>query len=169
MVDLERLARITSIAQAQGVAVLVRDQIELVAKLGLDGVHLSASEHITADVARARAALGRDSIVGASAGLSRHLAMSLAELGADYVGVDLDKDDSGAQSRLLEFVAWWGEIIEVPCVAFGVETPEFAQSLAANGADFIAMTLLAGTGAEAAGVSARTFDTAIKGPVTKDT
>ena len=169
--DLKQLAAITNVAQAEGVAVLARDRIELVKQLGLDGVHLSMSEHGGADVARARAALGRDSIVGASAGLSRHLAMTLAELGADYVGIETAAETGGEADPAaralelagqLEFVGWWAEVIEVPGVAFGAKSPETAATLAATGADFIALTLLPGIGASAAAERVQVFDAAVQ-------
>jgi hypothetical protein len=47
-------------------------------------------------------------------------------------------------------VAWWAPIFEVPCVAFDVETCEEGAELAADGADFVAVTLPAGLAAPAA-------------------
>jgi thiamine-phosphate pyrophosphorylase len=134
-------------AQRAGMAALIADDGRLARALRADGVHLAAEP--VAAYAVARETLGRGAIVGASAGLSRHDAMSLAEAGADYVAFGAPghvQDRVRARERRDDLVAWWGEIFEVPCVALDVETPEEAERLARAGADFIGVTLTA-TGA----------------------
>ena len=73
------------------VALVVTDHFRLVAPLGLDGVHLANSRTPIREV---RKALGRDRIVGAFAGTSRHQSMVLAEAGADYVSFGPVRADS---------------------------------------------------------------------------
>ncbi len=58
--------------------------------------------------------------------------MEVAEAGADYVGFDLAAADTAAA------IAWWGEMMTVPCVAFGRFDAATATALARDGADFIA-------------------------------
>jgi hypothetical protein len=72
------------VAHAHDVALVIADHHRLVAPLGLDGVHLTASRTPIREV---RKALGPDRIVGAFAGTSRHIAITLAEAGADYVAL----------------------------------------------------------------------------------
>ena len=86
--------------------------------------------------------LGTRYIVGVDVGRTRHDAMNLAEEGADYIGFGIPPhvdDREAAAARRRELIAWWGEIFQVPCVAFDVESADEAQVLAAAGADFVAM------------------------------
>ena len=69
-------------------------------------------------------------------------AMTLAEDGADYIAFGIPphvEDRAAAAARRLELVAWWGEIFEMPCVAFDVDNIEEAIALAGAGADFVAV------------------------------
>ena len=139
-------------ARQAGVAALVLDEAELARSIGADGVHLSAPDDPVAAYGAARAAMGRDGVVGVEAGISRHAAMLLAESGADYVGFGAPPhlgDRDKARARREEMIAWWAPIFEVPCVAFHVETPEEAGRLAAAGADFVAVALPAALQIEA--------------------
>lgn len=136
-----------------GIAALVLDDVELARTLGADGVHLAGRDNPEAAYRAAREALGGARAVGVEAVISRHAAMVLAEGGADYVGFGAPpnlKDRDKARVRRGEMVAWWAPIFEVPCVAFDVETGEEAAALAADGADFVAVTLAAGLAGSAA-------------------
>jgi len=125
------------VAHARDVPLVVTDHVVLAGRLGLDGVHLTDGAR---RVRAARAALGRDAIVGAYAHASRHDGLNAAEIGADYVsfgpaGPTGLGDGSVAPLDLFE---WWSEMIEVPVVAEGGITPEVAGSLA-RASDFVAL------------------------------
>lgn len=117
------------VAHGQDVALVIAEHHRLVRPLGLDGVHLAASR---TPVREARKALGPERIVGAFAGASRHLAMTVAEAGADYVSLGPVGDvgalgeGSRAEDELFE---WWAETIETPVVAEGGVTLEDARRL----------------------------------------
>lgn len=130
-------ARLAPIAQARGVAVILNDRPDLVAPLGLDGVHVGQSD---ARYAEARRAVGPDRIVGVTCHDSRHLAMEAAEAGADYVafGAFFDSPTKQAPTRAgPEILSIWQEAMTTPCVAIGGITPDNARGLAAAGADFL--------------------------------
>lgn len=150
------LARLVALAQSRGAAALVADDARLARTVGADGVHLSWAPDLAQRYAAARAALGGDAIVGVEAGGFRHDAMVLGEAGADYIAfvpLHETQDDDGERSALqADLIAWWSELFEVPCVAFGTESPEAAAALAAEGADFIAVSLPAA--ADPAGAAA---------------
>jgi thiamine-phosphate pyrophosphorylase len=155
------LAPLVALAQGRGIATLVADDAALARAVGADGVHLSWSEDVVARLAEARAKLGAGAIVGAEAGGSRHDAMSLGEMGADYVAFALPDalpDDDAAELRL-DMVAWWSEVFEVPCVAFDVTGADAAADLADAGADFIALTVP--TDVAGAGEAVRAVATAL--------
>ena len=112
-------------AQDAGVAVVLRGPADLARDTGCDGVVIDADDPFEP----ARRAVGATGIVGVRAGLGRHAAMIAGERGADFVGLGPDP----------ELVAWWAELMEVPCVAFTAETAEQAAALATAGADFVAV------------------------------
>jgi thiamine-phosphate pyrophosphorylase len=123
-------------AQRRDVAVLLPERAELAKRLGADGVHLDLRDRDTHDGLRLyrhlRKMLGDAAIVGALCPPERHAAMELAEAGAEYVGFD------AAMPEARETIAWWGEMMTVPCIAFNTRDGEAARTLAAAGADFIA-------------------------------
>jgi thiamine-phosphate pyrophosphorylase len=130
------------LAQAKDIAALIEGDAQLARTLRADGVHLPWSKDIAARYAEARDILGTRYIVGVDVGRSRHDAMSLAEDGADYIGFGIPahvEDRDAAAARRMELISWWGEIFQVPCIAFDVESTDEAVALAAAGADFIAM------------------------------
>jgi thiamine-phosphate pyrophosphorylase len=133
---------LVDIAQGRGIAVLIEGDAALARALRADGVHVPWSKDVVARYGEAREILGQRYIVGADAGRSRHDAMELGEAGAEYVGFGIPahvEDRDAARGRRLYLVEWWSELVEVPCVAFDVETPEEASALARARADFIAM------------------------------
>ncbi len=125
------------VCHARDVPLVVADHFRLVARLGIDGVHLSDGAR---QIRAVRKALAPDAIVGAYARASRHEGMTAAEIGADYVafgpvGSSELGDGSVAETELF---AWWSQMIEVPCVAEGALTPGLVGTLAPI-ADFIAI------------------------------
>jgi thiamine-phosphate pyrophosphorylase len=136
-------------AQARDVAALLPGRAALAKALGADGVHLDLRSLPAGDALRAyreaRKTLGDDAIVGVACPPERHLAMEVAEAGADYVGFDLSAPEAA------DTLAWWGEMMTVPCIAFGRLDPARAATLARNGADFIAPEPEVWRGADPAG------------------
>ena len=66
--------------------------------------------------------------------------MLAAEAGADYVMFG-EPDASGRRpsfDAIVERVAWWAEVFEIPCVGFAGTLDE-VEPLAAAGADFVAL------------------------------
>jgi len=137
---------LVEMAQKANAAVLLAGDAQLARTLRADGVHLNVGKGLVGAYEAARAILGNRGIVGIDAGISRHDAMTLAEAGADYIAFGAPphlKDRDKARTRRYELIAWWGEIFEMPCVAFDVETREEAEALSRAGADFIAIRLAA--------------------------
>lgn len=152
-------------AQAKGAAALVAGDARLARTVKADGVHVPVSDDGAASYAEAREIVGGGAIAGLDAGRSRHDAMTAGEEGADYIGFGIPafvKDRDTAIERRLDLVAWWAEIFEVPAVAFDVASADEARDLAAAGADFVAVTLAAGTTPAAAADLVRTCAAAIR-------
>jgi thiamine-phosphate pyrophosphorylase len=128
------------IAQKHDVAFILNDRPDLAARLGCDGVHVGQQD---ATYAEARAAMGRDRIVGVTCHGSRDLAFAAGEAGADYVafGSFFPTTTKEVQFRAdIELLEWWAQYMTVPVVAIGGITVENAAPLIAAGADFIAVS-----------------------------
>jgi thiamine-phosphate pyrophosphorylase len=122
------------LVQARGLACLIEQDAALAERLGADGVHIAADSALYAE---ARKLLGDGASIGAGCGVSRHDAMRLAELGADYVAFGPD-GTIDTIDQYADLIAWWSEIFVVPCVAWNVDNAEDAARLAMLGADFVA-------------------------------
>jgi thiamine-phosphate pyrophosphorylase len=123
--DEDRIARAADalrvVAHARDVAIVIESHLLLVARHGLDGVHLTDGART---VRHARKELGGDAIVGAFCRTSRHEGMNAGEAGADYVafgplGETPLGDGAVVDFELFEF---WSAAIEVPVVAEGALT-----------------------------------------------
>lgn len=106
------------IAHARDVPLVIERHIQLVERLGLDGVHLTDGARSVRDT---RKALGADAIVGAYSGGSRHDGMNAAEAGVDYVSFGPLGESGLGDGTLAEhdLFDWWSKMIEVPVVAEG--------------------------------------------------
>jgi thiamine-phosphate pyrophosphorylase len=127
------------IASARGVAVILNDRPDLAARLGCDGVHVGQDDM---PLAQARKVVGPDAMIGVTCHDSLHLAMEAAEGGADYVafGAFFPTTTKDAATRAEpELLSGWQEAMVIPCVAIGGITVETARTLAAAGADFLAV------------------------------
>ncbi|MGV6838603.1 MAG: thiamine phosphate synthase [Planktomarina sp.] len=106
------------VAHARDIAIVIDRHVQLMERLGLDGVHLPDGGR---SVSAMRKDLGDDAIIGAFCGASRHDGMNAGEAGADYVSFgpvtsSLLGDGSLAEEDLFD---WWSKMIEVPVVAEG--------------------------------------------------
>ena len=129
-------SRLIDLVQSRGVAVLVADDSELAQRLGSDGIHLDVADTIR--YAKARELLGASASIGVGCGLSRHDAMRVAEIGADYVAFGSPESSIDAVNQIADLTAWWAEIFVVPCVAWNIDRVDDAERLATLGADFVA-------------------------------
>jgi thiamine-phosphate pyrophosphorylase len=121
--------------QDRGVALLIEGRPENVEPARADGAHLAGISALEA----ALPALKPRYIVGCGGLHSRHDAMVAGER-ADYVMFG-EPDPDGrrpAFAAVLDRVAWWAELFEVPCVGWAMSLDEVA-ALAGAGADFIAI------------------------------
>lgn len=120
--DEDRVARaadaLREVAHARDIAIAIDSHVQLVERLGLDGVHLTDGAR---SVRATRKELGADAIVGAFCGTSRHDGMNAGEAGADYVSFGPVTASSLGDGSVapLDLFQWWSEMIEVPIVAEG--------------------------------------------------
>ena len=116
------------VAHARDIPVILQDHLGLVGRLGLDGVHLTDGAR---SVRKAREALGKESIVGAWCGASRHDAMTAGEIGGDYLSFGPAGETALGSGERAErdLFAWWSEMIELPVVAEGALTEAVVRDL----------------------------------------
>ncbi len=138
-VDLTFARKLLRFSRFSKVPILFENDAEAVAELGADGVHIKADEET---YTQARRIVGDDMIVGIDCGLSRHDALTLAEMGADYIAFsdNTGKEICEARASLEELIIWWSETLIVPCVAWDMWNMEMAHKLAEAGADFVALS-----------------------------
>jgi thiamine-phosphate pyrophosphorylase len=131
-----RARALLPLVQERNIAFLLESHVDLALKIGADGAHLSDTQALRA----ARPILKLGLIAGAGGLVARHDAMLAGELGADYVmfGEPDAAGKSPSFEAVVERVAWWAEIFEIPCVAFA-ETADQATELLRAGTDFIAL------------------------------
>ncbi len=122
--------------QAADIAVVVEGRAAAVKALGADGLHLTGDRKA---LRAARAALGSDVMLGASAAENRHAALELGGAGADYVAFGAPGAPAGPAA--LEVVGWWRDVVSLPSVVFAGADLTLAAAAAAAGADFVALDL----------------------------
>jgi thiamine-phosphate pyrophosphorylase len=121
-------------AQKHGVACLVEGEGETAQGTGADGVHLPAPD---AGLTAALATLKPAHIVGVGGLTTRDAAMTAGEAGVDYLMFG-GPDSPEPHAAIVERVAWWAEIFNVPCVGYA-KCLEDVADLVAAGADFVAL------------------------------
>ena len=120
--DEDKIARaadtLRGVTEPRDVALVIESHVKMVARLGLDGVHLTDAAR---SVRAARKELGEDAIVGAHCGNSSHDGMNAGELSADYIsfGPVAETDLGGPTVAEADLFQWWSQMIEVPVVAEG--------------------------------------------------
>jgi thiamine-phosphate pyrophosphorylase len=126
------------VTQSRDVAFLLNDRPDLAAAMGCDGVHIGQQDMPYAEARR----LVGDGTIGVTCHDSRHLAIEAAEAGADYVAFGAFYPTLTKQPPAMAeiaTIAWWAEMMEVPCVAIGGITPANCAPLVEAGADFLAV------------------------------
>jgi thiamine-phosphate pyrophosphorylase len=131
---ISRVKALAPAIQDNGAALLLDGHVELVARAGADGGHLTGIEAM----ADALPTLKPDRIAGVGGLATRHDSMAAGEAGADYVLFG-EPDASGqrpSREAIAERLQWWAELFEPPCIGFAASYEE-ADEFAAAGADFV--------------------------------
>jgi thiamine-phosphate pyrophosphorylase len=131
---ISRIKALAPLVQDGGAALLLDGRVELVARAGADGAHLTG----IADMEDALPSLKPDRIAGVGGLTTRHDSMAAGEAGADYVlfGEPDPHGQRPSMEAIAERLQWWAELFEPPCIGFAVSREEAAE-FAASGADFI--------------------------------
>ena len=133
---INRIKELATVVQRRDAALILDSRVDLVARSGADGAHLTGVDAFV----EALPTLRPERIAGCGGLDTRHDAMRAAEQGADYIMFG-EPDAHGHRSAfdlIEERVAWWAEVFEAPCVAYAAGLEDVAPLVAA-GADFIAL------------------------------
>jgi thiamine-phosphate pyrophosphorylase len=134
----KKIARdVAAVVQPGGTALILAGWSSVVARAGADGIHLAG--HRSA-LREAIDSFKPERIVGAGGIRSRHDAMTVAEMGVDYVMFGEPAADGRPPplAAVVERTQWWSELFEIPCVAFAPDLGS-VPLLADAGADFVAL------------------------------
>ena len=131
---ISRIKALAPAVQSAGAALLVDGRVELVARGGADGAHLTG----VAALEDAMPSLKPDRIAGVGGLATRHDSMAAGEMGADYLlfGEPDARGQRPSALAIAERLDWWAELFEPPCVGFATSIEE-ASEFAAAGADFV--------------------------------
>src|ERR1700724_2291648 len=131
---ISRVKALAPAIQDRGAALLLDGHVELVARAGADGAHLTGIEAMQ----EALPSLKPDRIAGVGGLTTRHDSMAAGEAGADYVlfGEPDARGQRPSIEAITERLQWWAELFEPPCVGFAASREEISEFTAA-GADFI--------------------------------
>jgi len=136
---LRQACLLAELCQAFGRPLIINDDPELALACGATGVHLGQGD---ADLAYARALLGKEAIIGITCHDSLELALQAQQQGADYVAFGaFFPSTSKPQARLapLSLLSQARRQLCVPIVAIGVICVDNASQLITQGADMVAV------------------------------
>jgi thiamine-phosphate pyrophosphorylase len=141
---LEAAKVLIPICHAHNAAFIMNDNPVLAVAAGADGVHIGQDD---CSVAKARAIVGENRVIGVSCHDSKHLAMEAGEQGADYVAFGAFHPTTSKSPEALakygtpkpDILQWWQEFMTLPCVAIGGINPSNCGALVKAGADFVAV------------------------------
>jgi thiamine-phosphate pyrophosphorylase len=131
---ISRVKVLAPAVQDSGAALLLDGHIELVARAGADGAHLTG----IGAMEEALPSLKPDRIAGVGGLATRHDSMEAGEAGVDYVlfGEPDARGQRPSAEAIAERLQWWAELFEPPCVGYAASRDE-AYAFAAAGADFV--------------------------------
>ena len=135
----ELAERLTPVAQAAGVAVVMAGDTRIAARVKADGVHVDEGKAALAD---AIDRLQDKMMVGAGGVKTRDDALELGETRPDYMFFGRFGYDNTPEPhpRNLNLAQWWAEMIEIPCIVLGGSQVESVQAAAETGAEFVALS-----------------------------
>jgi thiamine-phosphate pyrophosphorylase len=156
---ISRIKALAPAIQDKGAALLIDGHVELVARAGADGAHLTG----IAAMEDALPTLKPDRIAGVGGLATRHDSMAAGEAGADYVlfGEPDAKGQRPSIDAIAERLQWWAELFEPPCVGFAVSVDE-AREFATAGADFVLVGDCIWNDSRGAAVALREVEEAIR-------
>ena len=130
---------LNALCRRHGIPLIINDDVELAFQVGAAGVHIGKDDPA---LARARARLGENALIGVSCYDRLDLALAAERAGADHVAfgaVFPSPTKPGEVRAPLELLREARAALTLPIVAIGGITPENAPLLLAAGVDALAV------------------------------
>ena len=130
---------VVPLVQKAGAAAIVAGDTRIAGRVQADGLHVEAGKSELADaVGRFQARI----MVGAGGAKTRDEALELGEQRPDYIffgrfGYDAKPEP---HPRNLSLGGWWAQMIEIPCVVMAGSDLSSVATVAATGAEFVALS-----------------------------
>lgn len=131
--DKGHLATLVSLVKSLGIVSILRGPLELVIELGADGIILPD----TAQIAKARASLGDEGIIGVGCDLGRPEAELISKQDVDYI---LFGDNKRQALPPLDLLLWWSAVTDISSVVGGPVTNDNTKPLVQSGVTFLDCT-----------------------------
>jgi thiamine-phosphate pyrophosphorylase len=128
------------LAQQAGVAAVIAGDTRIAARVKADGVHVEGGgAPALADVIDRLSSM---MMVGAGSVKTRDDALNLGECQPDYLFFGRFAYDTKPEphQRNLGLAEWWSEMVSIPCVVLGGSDTASAATVAATGAEFVALS-----------------------------
>jgi len=124
---ISRIKALAPVIQNNNAALLLDGHVELVARSGADGAHLTGIDAMQ----EALPSLKPDRIAGVGGLATRHDSMAAGEAGADYVlfGEPDARGQRPSAEAIAERLEWWAELFEPPCVGFAASRGNLPKCL----------------------------------------
>ncbi|EKF18902.1 thiamine phosphate synthase [Nitratireductor pacificus] len=133
-----RAERLTPIAQARGVAVMIAGAPRIAARVKADGIHMDTPRDELAEVIEK---YQQTMMVGTGGIKTRDEALERGEMQPDYVFFGRFGYDNKPEPhpRNMTLGAWWSEMVELPCIVLGGNAVASVEEVARAGVDFVAL------------------------------
>ncbi len=133
-----RAERLTPIAQAHGVAVMIAGAPRIAARVKADGIHFDGPLEELAEIIEK---YQDRMMIGAGGVKTRDDALQRGEMQPDYLFFGRFGYDNKPEPhpRNLTLGGWWSEMVQIPCIVMGGNVVASAEPVAQSGCDFIAL------------------------------
>ncbi len=132
------ISPIVSVAQNNGIAVIVVGQTRVAGRVGADGLQLGQDPDAVRD---AMEKYSPQMMVGVGNVKTRHNALVLGELQPNYLMFGKPGGDIRTEPhpKNVDLANWWSSMVEIPCILLGGTKLESVIEVARSGADFVAL------------------------------
>ena len=133
-----RAERLTPLAQARGVAVIIAGEPRIAARVQADGVHVDGSKAELGDIIQKHQ---KRMMVGCGGAKSRDDALELGETQPDYIFFGRFGYDNKPEPhpRNLSLGRWWAQMIQIPCIVLAGSEISSIVDVVRTGAEFVAL------------------------------